>query len=181
MFGRRRDKGGARGEDSRSRDFAWRVHTAQETWTAKVDAKASIVFALQGAVLVTVVAASAGDGVFAALSECRLALLVVGVLCTLASAACAGAVVFPLLGSSSDHERDHRDNFIYFGHLRHWQDPRALADRLGRLSADEELEQLARQLTAMGRLNWVKHRRLQKAVVLGLLGVTLVVAPVVWP
>ena len=32
-------------------EFGWRVHSAQESWTAKVDGKASLLLALQGGAL----------------------------------------------------------------------------------------------------------------------------------
>ncbi len=47
--------------------FAWRVHGAQESWTAKVDIKASIVLALDGVVLAAVITGHNKGGVFSQL------------------------------------------------------------------------------------------------------------------
>ena len=51
-----------------SLDFAWRVHAALDNWIGKVDAKASIVLALESAVFGFVVVLSQSDGQFASLS-----------------------------------------------------------------------------------------------------------------
>lgn len=169
------------GRLDQAREWGWRVHSAQEAWTAKVDVKASILLALEGAILVAIVAATASDGPFASLHGWREVFVLMGALSEVLAIASAGSVVLPLLGSPTSHARDHRDNLIYFGHLRHWSNSDDLAARMIRMSPNEEVGHLARQLIRMSTRNWIKHRFLQVSVVTGFCGVLLVVSAAVWP
>src|SRR5262245_35674544 len=45
----RRPTGGRMAQDDEAREFAWRVHEAQESWIGKIDVKASVVLAFEGA------------------------------------------------------------------------------------------------------------------------------------
>jgi hypothetical protein len=158
-------------------EFAWRAHEAQENWTAKVDTKTSIFFTVNGAGVAALVALrTQSGGVLEQLTGARQVISDLGiVLCTLA-VVIAGAAIFPLLGRSTRH-RVERDT-IYFGHLRH-RTPAEVAERLRTLSDDEKLDQLARQLVTMSKANWAKHRLLQLALVMALIGYATVLAVVV--
>jgi Pycsar effector protein len=166
--------------DSRSTDFAWRVHGAQEAWTAKVDTKAAIFFALETAFLAAVIAAHSHDRLLGQLTGWRHVFADTGIGFSMVSVFVAGAAVVPLLGRTCEHRQGYRDHLIYFGHLRHWESE-ALADRLRRLTVEDELRQLGRQLVEQSRRNWTKHRCLQLAMALALLGGTAIVTSVVWP
>lgn len=138
-------------------DFAWRVHDALDSWTGKVDVKASIALALESAVFGFVVALSEHGERFASLSGSRLNWYHIGVGLLLFSVATSLAVVFPQLRRCKS-KREWRDNVIYFGHLRRWE-PSELAARLRDSGLAEE--QLARQLVAMSKIAWRKHSWLQ--------------------
>lgn len=142
-------------------DFAWRVHDALDSWTAKVDVKASIALALESAVFGFVVALSEHGERLSGLSGSRLDWYHVGVGLLLFSVGASLAVVFPQLRRWRSR-RDWRENTIYFGHLRHW-DPSELAGRLG--EPFPEAEELARQLVAMAKIAWRKHAWLQWSLV----------------
>ncbi|MCD2107451.1 DUF5706 domain-containing protein [Rhodococcus erythropolis] len=163
-------------------DFGWRVHGAQEAWTAKVDVKASIVLALDGAVLAAIIGGHNEGGVFDQLVGWRNVLQGVAAGLIIIGLILAGLVVRPALGSSREHERDYQDHLIYFGHLRHWNgQASALATRLRAWSSDDENEQLAEQLLNMSRRNWWKHRLLQWALYISGVAALFLAVAVLWP
>lgn len=137
--------------------FAWRVHDALDSWTGKVDTKASIALALESAVLGFVITLSEKGGHFATLHGSKLILYRVGFGLLIVSIITSLAVVFPQLARYKAR-RNWRSNMIFFGHLRHWN-----AKELAAALADDppELEQVARQLVQMSRIAWRKHAWLQ--------------------
>ncbi|MGW5518677.1 Pycsar system effector family protein [Nocardia africana] len=160
--------------------FGWRVHQAQESWTAKVDVKASIVLALDGAILVAVIAGHNKDGVLAALSGWRDLMQIVASGIVLCALLLAGLVVRPALGPSRKHQVEYHDHVIYFGHLRHW-DSQQLAAKLRAMTTHEETEQLANQVIAMSKRNWWKHRFLQWALYFTAVAALLLAIATLWP
>ncbi|MGY2031339.1 Pycsar system effector family protein [Nocardia gipuzkoensis] len=160
--------------------FGWRVHQAQEAWTAKVDVKASIVLALDGAVLVAIIAGHNKDGVLTELTGWRSLIEVLAAISILVALVLAGLVVRPALGPSRQHRAQHSAHIIYFGHLRHW-DPPQLATRLRSLTPDEETDQLAQQVVSMSQRNWWKHRLLQWALYTTALAALLLAVATLWP
>jgi hypothetical protein len=145
-------------------EFAWRVHTAMENWTAKVDAKASILLAFQGGAFifaVTTRSALTGVGPGPVVAG-AISLVLLGL-----ASACAATAVLPVLGSSRRHRAESADEWIYFGHVRLWA-PAELAGRLSHLRAIDEMQTLSRQLVRMSRLVWRKHRLVQGSVLLTL-------------
>jgi len=147
-------------------DFAWRVHTALDSWTGKVDAKASITLAIESAILGFVISLSKKGERFAGLSGASEHWYNAGLVCLLAAVLCALLVVFPQLKRRKS-KREWHGNMIYFGHLRHW-DPDDLAMALKSKRADEK--QLARQLVTMSEIAWRKHARLQWSIAFFLIG-----------
>ena len=144
-------------QSSGGAEFAWKVHDALDSWTAKVDTKASIVLAIEAALAGFVITLSDKGGRLSALHGYRvnldrfgLGLLALSVLWSL-------AVVWPQLGRC-EAKRNWSSNMIYFGHLRRWD-----ADKLGAVLAEgtPTLPQLARQLVTMSKINWRKHAWLQ--------------------
>ena len=138
-------------------EFAWRVHSALDSWTGKVDTKASIALAIQSAVLAFVVSLTEKGKDFASLHGTdltwyRLAFefLVVSILLSL-------FVVLPQL-NRRQAKREWQSNMIYFGHVRRW-DADDLASALEAHRATHP--QLARQLVAMSKIAWRKHSCLQ--------------------
>lgn len=156
------------------------MHTAQEAWTGKVDAKASILLALEGGLLAAILAGYAQDGLLLHLQGWRRLSTWAGMLSLSAAILFAALAVKPSLGRTRHHRSDARDNLIYFGHLRH-QDPNRVSARLRSLSAAEQTDMLGRQLVAMSRANWRKHRWVSASVISILLAVVAISVAVVWP
>lgn len=152
-------------------DFAWQVHSALGDWTARVDIKASIVLGLESAALGLILALSQGAGPLHGLTRARLDIFYGGVASISLSIILAIAVVFPQL-SRRRAKRTWRDNTIYFGHLRRWNDA-DLAQRLASANA-APLDQLARQLIIVSKIAWRKHVFLQYSMVALLGGLLLV-------
>jgi hypothetical protein len=161
-------------------EFAWKVHAAQEAWTAKVDGKAAIVLSLETAVLAALFAVESPRLLLGRLVGWHSVLADTGVGLHVIAVALAAAAVIPLLGRTREHKVEHANNAIYFGHLRHWRHDQ-LSDRLRHLSPDDELQQLGRQLVALSRRNWRKHRNLQLSMLAALVGSALIGTAVLIP
>jgi hypothetical protein len=152
-------------------EFAWRTHSAITDWTAKVDAKASIVLALESAIVAAVITFSGKDRPLSALRGWPLGTYRLGILLMAAGIALAGLVVLPSLDRCK--ARVHwRTEVIYFGHLRRWQ-PSELADYLLALPARTQLDILSRQLVTTSKIAWTKHARLQWSMLSAALGTLL--------
>jgi hypothetical protein len=160
-------------------DFAWRTHAAITDWTAKADAKATIVLSLGGVVLGFYVTLSGNKRALSHLHGWRHVIVWVGYSLTVLGIAAAARVVMPRL-KRREAKRIWRDHFIYFGHLRRW-DPKDLRKRLASLDEDTELEVLAQQLVTTSQISWFKHALLQWAIGLLLFGALFVSLSVVWP
>ena len=154
----------------RPQEFAWRVHDALNDWTGKVDFKASIVLALEAGILTAVITLSAEGGPFHNLGGLRETLFRAGLSSAATAVVLAGWVVFPQL-RRREARQNWRSNWIYFGHLRHW-DPDQLAETLA-AGEPHDLQQLARQLVTMSQIAWQKHARLQYSLLLLGAGVAL--------
>lgn len=156
--------------DTRSeREFAWRVHEAQETWIGKIDMKASVVLAFEAAVVVLVLTS---DAIWSRIQGTGLwvrPLGFVGVAFLLLGVVCVGAAVWPITGQVRRLRAGASRNLIYFGHLRHVP-AEELVDRLGELSVADELSMLSRQIVAMSRINWWKHRMIQCSLLSAFIG-----------
>ena len=161
-------------------EFAWRVHAAQETWTAKVDGKAAIVLSLETAVLAALFAVQSPNLLLGRLIGWRSIMSDTGVAFHIAAVVFAAAAVIPMLGPRGRHKAEHGNNAIYFGHLRYWSDTR-LAPWLEQLRPEEELKQLSRQLVELSRRNWRKHRHLQLSMLSALIGSALIGIAVLVP
>lgn len=152
---------------------AWRIHAALVDWTGKVDSKSSFALAIDSAVLTAVAALSAagrplgdlrgGDALWAYRG---------GILALALATLGAVAAVIPRVRfwqTLSEWE----DNVVFFGHVRHWKDPAALAKAL---QERDMLLVLARQHIAMSRIAWNKHVCLQVSLALTVLGSASVTA-----
>lgn len=157
-------------------DNAWKIHTAQVDWTGRVDAKASFAFGLESAAVVSVVALSVEGRIFSDLSEPAAVLLyVLGLFLILVGALFAVMVVIPQLKSEAA-KRKARDNYIYFGHARHW-DPGDLTEAL---KERELLPMISRQIVVMADIAWQKHRWVQFSMLTGSAGgIAIVLAALV--
>jgi len=155
-------------------EFGWKVHNAQEAWTARVDSKAALFLATQTAVLVATAAAFATDKSLGALDGHNRTAAIIGALISMLAVIVAGSAVIPMLGRSKTHKAVHDQHLIYFGHLRHRTHAGVKSD-LAALTHDQELDQLGLQIIALSSRNWSKHQRLQIAMILGALGTLIVV------
>jgi hypothetical protein len=160
-------------------DFAWKVHTAVVDWTAKVDTKAAIVLSLGGALLGFFVTLSSTGRALADLHGWRSATCWVGVAAVGSGVLFAAFVVMPRLHSRRARQ-EWADNYIYFGHLRHWK-ANDLRSKLRTVDREEQLASLSVQLVAGSRIAWRKHRLLQVSMYCIVIGVVLVALAAAWP
>jgi hypothetical protein len=158
-------------------EFAWRTHSAITDWTAKVDAKASIVLALESAIVAAVITFSGKERPLSALRGWPLGTYRLGILLMAIGVVLAGLVVFPFLDRRKARVQ-WRTEVIYFGHLRQWQ-PSELADYMSTLTAQTQLDILSRQLVTTSKIAWIKHARLQWSMLSAALG-TLLLAIAGW-
>jgi hypothetical protein len=158
-------------------EFGWQVHAVQEAWTARADLKASVLLAFQAGAFIFGVSARE---LVLPLDREWLGIVAAAAGTLLLAITAAAVAVVPMLGSSWRHRRERPDNIVYFGHLRRWRAPE-LAAKLTRVTVREQADMLARQIVALSRLNWRKHRLLQISVaftVLSMLTMSVVaVAP----
>ncbi len=153
-------------------DFGWRAHQAVQEWTRSVDAKASIVLALETAVAAVAARELTKDtSPFASATGFKLALaLAIAALLGVAVLA-ALSVVLPRLARRRTHKHS-ADGLIYFGHLR-LRSEDDIAAALERLDDSRVIRQFASQLSVTSRVAWRKHAFLQLSIacfVLGALG-----------
>jgi hypothetical protein len=142
-------------------EFAWRVHGALDSWTGKVDTKASVALAIESAMFGFAVTLSRENGPFAGLHGRSEAGYYTGLGLILVAVFFALLVVVPQLNRRKS-KKGWKGNMIYFGHLRHW-DPDELSKALSGQRDDEG--QLAQQLVAMAKIAWRKHSLLQISLV----------------
>jgi hypothetical protein len=154
-------------DDEAALGTAWRIHGVLTDWTGKVDAKASFCLAIESAALVTVINLTAENRLFHGLRNgLQVWTFRVGVALLIAAVLCAANVVAPRLRWLATR-KEWPNNFVYFGHLRHWS-PLALEDKL---KTALMLPILSAQLVNMSRIAWRKHVMVQVSLNLGLLGV----------
>lgn len=151
-------------------EFAWRVHDSIGDWTARVDTKASIALAIEAAVLGFVVTLAIGDGALTEAKGWIAALVLAGTIALVISVTLSVLVVFPQLRGRRSR-KEYQNNFVYFGHLRHWR-PVELQKRLA--ANPVRLDQLSRQLVNMSKIVWRKHVWLQWSLALFIGGVLLI-------
>jgi hypothetical protein len=149
---------------------AWQIHAALSEWTGRADAKASFALTIESAAL-TVIAALSGphQRIGSLHGFWALLLLRTGVALIALALLAAVAAVLPR-GGPKAVRADWQQNYIYFGHIRHW-DPDLLAEKL---SQNDSLAALARQLVVMSEIVWRKHRYVRWSLVLAALGAALV-------
>lgn len=147
-------------------DSAWKIHAAQADWTAKVDVKASFALTLETAAIATVVALSAPGRLYSSLQgPTVVGLYWIGLALLGIAAFFAIIVVTPRLKSEAAR-KSYPDNYIYFGHVRHWE-----AEELAKtLREGDILPVLTRQITVMGDIAWQKHEWVQRSLFLGGIG-----------
>jgi hypothetical protein len=145
---------------------AWQIHAAQMDWTGKVDAKAGFVLAINSAAIATAVALSADGLVFHQVGDTSVWWLYGAsiVLFGLAALVAVWAVAPSLRVGRLECEA--RNDFIYFGHARHWN-PTELAEAL---KDREALPVVTRQIVRMADIAWLKHRKVAWSVWLTVLG-----------
>jgi hypothetical protein len=153
-------------------DTAWKIHAAQVDWTGKVDGKAVFAFGIQSAALGLAVTLSSTGRLFSELhTAIGFAVYYLGIAALLLGAGCALLVVKPRLRSRAA-QREARNAYVYFGHLRHWT-AENLASRLR--NQNDLLGVLAAQCVTMAKISWRKHRLVQISMISGAVGIGLLV------
>lgn len=138
-------------------------------WTGKVDTKASFALTVESAILVAITALSGNGRRLGRIDGCALWVFYLGVTALTISALFAISVVSPNLRKGKASSESH-DNFIFFGHLRHWNP----ADLEMALRERDPLPVLARQLVVMSDIAWNKHERVKKSFAFAVFGALLV-------
>ncbi|WP_405743442.1 DUF5706 domain-containing protein [Streptomyces sp. NBC_01525] len=155
-------------------ETAWKIQAALVDWTGKADTKASIALSVQSTVLALVgVLATSGHGT-GVRSVPSQVLLWVGGGILLVGAVLAAAAVAPNLRLER-RGPDPDDDYLYFGHLRHFE-PEALE---AALRSGTALSALSRQIVVMSEIAWTKHRRVQLSFVLAVMGCSVLAASAV--
>lgn len=154
-------------------DTAWRTHEAIRDWTGKAEAKASFALLIESAMVTGTITLSMDSRLFSALTGASLTFYRLGVAFLAIAISTAIFAVVPQIRRRPAKEAC-RNNWIFFGHLRFWENPE---DLVSAWKYREVLPVLARQAIFMSRVTWRKHRLLQASLVAAMLsGVALVVA-----
>jgi hypothetical protein len=178
MLRRRRISPAAPAQKGSGSEFGWRVHEAQQAWTASVDIKASIVLVVEVAL-----AGAAGKSLLVSggvLHDARglhLAVAILAAVLLALAVGCALWVVFPRLERRAGQQKA-EPGLIYFGHLRQ----RSVDDiekALAGLDAAGERHEIARQLRVTAQVAWKKHAWLQKSLAFLAAGVCVLVVALV--
>ncbi|TDD82610.1 hypothetical protein E1293_16400 [Actinomadura darangshiensis] len=148
--------------------YAWRVHQALHDWTAKVDAKASVVLTLETAILSMIILFAGHGKRLDRLSEWETWGFRVGVTLLVCAIVLAGSAVFPQL-NRREARRHWGQNYVYFGHLRRWT-PEGLVDALEDGGDRRNRIVLSTQLIALSKIVWRKHAFLQYSMALVVAG-----------
>jgi hypothetical protein len=149
---------------------AWKIHGMLADWTGKVDAKASFALAVESAVVATIVTLAGDKGRLSHLTGAwQNGFYWSGLVLLLAAVIAVITVVVPQLRSKK-LAKERSENFIYFGHLRHWNSDELCVA----LERKDILPVLSRQLVHMSNVAWRKHRLLQVSLLLSVLGTALV-------
>lgn len=151
---------------------AWRIHDAQLDWTSKADTKAAFAFGIDSAVIATVSVLASTGKLFSHFGSWWMIALFIGAgACLIAGIVFATIGVAPRLKSTSAKELS-KENFIYFGHARHWN-PRKLENAL---RDDDLLSQLTNNIVVAADISWRKHIAVNWSIWLTLVGGALLTA-----
>jgi hypothetical protein len=154
-------------------DTAWRTHEAIRDWTGKAEAKASFALLIESAMVTGTITLSMNHRLFSALSGASLTFYVLGIAFLAIAISTAIFAVVPQI-RRRPAKKTYRDNWVFFGHLRFWENPE---DLVSAWKYRDVLPVLARQAIFMSRVAWRKHRLLQASLIAATLSaVALVVA-----
>jgi hypothetical protein len=152
-----------------ARDTAWRIHAAIVDWTGKVDAKASFALAIESAALAGIVTLTGSGRRLDGLAGWEVGLFWTGITILLAAVLSSITVVAPRLRSTK-LPSEWQNNYVYFGHLMHWD----AEDLQKAFEEGDPLPVVTRNIVAMSKIAWSKHRRLQVSLWLATFGTSLV-------
>jgi Family of unknown function (DUF5706) len=145
-------------------ETAWRIHAAHIAWIESADSKAGLAFALQSATI-TVTLFLTSNGPAAVAREVDRMVIAAGVAAIMAGAVFSGMVITPHLRTGR-LRRESRTDHIYFGHTRLW-----VPEDLERsIRQKDPVPQISRQIIALAKIAWVKHRRVQASIGLTMAG-----------
>ncbi|MFB7915278.1 Pycsar system effector family protein [Streptomyces sp. NPDC056061] len=159
-------------EESRAEaaKVAWQIHASLHETTRTVDAKASFALAMESAALAGIAALSGTGHSLHHVSGFAGAVLWVGVALIGIAAVLAVLVVIPRHNGQGRSPQPGQDEFLFYGHLRHW----APDDLAQRLAGADPLPTLSSQIVVMSAIAWTKHKRVQQSLVLAVTGSVLV-------
>lgn len=158
--------------------YAWRVHQALHDWTAKVDAKASVILTLETAILGLIVAFAQSGKRLDRLTALETWTFAAGLALLVGAIVLAGSAVFPQL-NRREARRNWRGNYVYFGHLRRWS-PEELVAALEDGGEQRNKLVLSTQLIALSKIIWRKHSFLQYSMGLVVAGNVAVWTPLLF-
>jgi len=159
-------------------EFAWKLHAAQEAWTTRADAKASVLFTIEGAFVATVVAVLSSPTMSPTLRGWREVFLAIGLCAAVLAALLAGLAIVPRIGSR--RVLNSEKHVIYFGHLRSWT-AEDLATEIEGLTPGDQVSQLSVQLVRLSESNWTKYSRLRMALASTAVAALFVIVALAWP
>lgn len=157
-------------------DGAWKVFDAQNSWIERADVKASIILALEAAILGFVVVLSANHQVLSALHGLKRAVDVAADALLLLSVLTSLSAITPHLGRTKAATQT--KGIIYFGQLRH-----LAPQELGRAFRESHPtnEDVSEQVVILAAVSWRKHVKLQYSIIMLVTGVLLLTAIMAWP
>jgi hypothetical protein len=156
---------------------AWQLHSALADSTRGVDSKASFALTLESAALGGIAVLSSSPRLLGRVSGgFPTAFLWLGVALLGVAATLAVLVVIPRHARQGRSPDPGPDEFIFYGHLRHWA-PDELA---ARLIARDALPALTHQLVTMSAILWTKQRRVRESLTLAVAGAVLVTVAGLW-
>jgi hypothetical protein len=141
-------------------DTAWKIHAAVVDWTGKVDTKAAFTLAIESALLASMVNLSADGRAFGSIHGLWSNLCYWSGIALVVSAVFISAFVVRPRLRSKHAGGEANDNYIYFGHLRHWN-PDDLPETLRN---EDPLPVISRQVVHMSQITWTKHLLVQRSI-----------------
>ena len=139
--------------------YAWRVSQALHDWTAKVDMKASVILSVETAIFGVILLFAGKGKPLGHLTGFSVWIFRIGIFLIILAIVAAGAAIFPQL-NRREARMNWRQNYVYFGHLRHW-DPADLVAVFDRSHDGRANLVASTEIIALSKIIWRKHTFIQ--------------------